>query len=77
MAYAAVELAASRLGEMSPVLVHGPSGVGKSHLLAGYATMVNLDRACRRHVLSRAIYDEFPANCMEVPARLSEKLPSG
>ncbi len=35
MAYAAVELAASRLGEMSPVLVHGPSGVGKSHLLAG------------------------------------------
>lgn len=35
MAYAAVELAASRLGEMSPVLLHGPSGVGKSHLLAG------------------------------------------
>ena len=35
MAYAAVELAANRLGEMSPVLVHGPSGVGKSHLLAG------------------------------------------
>lgn len=35
MAYAAVELAANRLGEMSPVLLHGPSGVGKSHLLAG------------------------------------------
>ena len=35
MAFAAVELAANRLGEMSPVLLHGPSGVGKSHLLAG------------------------------------------
>ena len=34
MAYAAVELAVNRLGEMSPVLLHGPSGVGKSHLLA-------------------------------------------
>lgn len=34
MAYAAVELAVARLGEMSPVLLHGPSGVGKSHLLA-------------------------------------------
>jgi chromosomal replication initiator protein len=34
MAYAAVELAVNRLGEMSPVLLHGPSGVGKTHLLS-------------------------------------------
>jgi len=33
MAFAAVELAASRPGEMSPLVVHGPSGVGKTHLL--------------------------------------------
>jgi chromosomal replication initiator protein len=33
MAYAAVEIAASRPGEMSPLVIHGPSGVGKSHLL--------------------------------------------
>jgi chromosomal replication initiator protein len=35
MAFAAVELAATRPGEMSPLVVHGPSGVGKTHLLEG------------------------------------------
>ncbi len=35
MAFAAVEIAASRPGEMSPLVIHGPSGVGKSHLLEG------------------------------------------
>ena len=35
MAYAAVELAAGRPGEMSPLVLHGPSGVGKTHLLEG------------------------------------------
>jgi len=35
MAHAAVELAALRPGEMSPLVIHGPSGVGKSHLLEG------------------------------------------
>jgi chromosomal replication initiator protein len=34
MAYAAAELATSRLGEISPVLLYGPTSVGKSHLLA-------------------------------------------
>jgi chromosomal replication initiator protein len=35
LAQAAAELAAARPGEMSPLLVHGPSGVGKTHLLEG------------------------------------------
>ena len=35
MALAAVELAATRPGEMSPLVVHGPGGVGKTHLLEG------------------------------------------
>jgi chromosomal replication initiator protein len=35
MAFAAVEIAASRPGEMSPLVIYGPSGVGKSHLLEG------------------------------------------
>jgi chromosomal replication initiator protein len=35
MAFAAVELSAARPGEMSPLVIHGPSGVGKSHLLEG------------------------------------------
>jgi chromosomal replication initiator protein len=33
MAHAAVEIAASRPGEMSPLVIYGPSGVGKTHLL--------------------------------------------
>jgi chromosomal replication initiator protein len=33
MAVAAVELAATRPGEISPLVIHGASGVGKSHLL--------------------------------------------
>lgn len=36
MAYAAVELAANRPGEMSPLFLHGPSGVGKTHLLEAF-----------------------------------------
>lgn len=35
MAYAAAELAVTRPGEMSPLVIHGPSGVGKTHLLEG------------------------------------------
>ncbi|MFM7034976.1 MAG: DnaA ATPase domain-containing protein [Planctomycetia bacterium] len=38
MAYAAVELAAHRPGEMSPLFLHGPSGVGKTHLLEGFCS---------------------------------------
>jgi len=44
MAHAAVELAVSRLGEMSPVLLHGPSGVGKSHLLAAVCGRARQER---------------------------------
>lgn len=36
MAFAAVELAANRPGEMSPLFLHGPSGVGKTHLLEAF-----------------------------------------
>lgn len=35
MAIGAIELAAARPGEMSPLVIHGPSGVGKTHLLDG------------------------------------------
>ncbi|MFN9369892.1 MAG: DnaA ATPase domain-containing protein [Planctomycetia bacterium] len=35
MAYGAAELAVTRPGEMSPLVIHGPSGVGKTHLLEG------------------------------------------
>lgn len=35
MALGAIEIVASRPGEMSPLVIHGPSGVGKTHLLEG------------------------------------------
>jgi len=38
MAFAAVELAASRPGQMSPLVLHGPSGSGKTHLLEALCT---------------------------------------
>jgi chromosomal replication initiator protein len=40
MAFAAIELAAARPGEMSPLVLHGPSGVGKSHLLEGICSRI-------------------------------------
>lgn len=40
MAFAAVELAVTRPGEMSPLFLHGPSGVGKTHLLEGFCSQV-------------------------------------
>lgn len=33
MAFAAIDIAAARPGEMSPLVVYGPGGVGKTHLL--------------------------------------------
>jgi chromosomal replication initiator protein len=35
MAFGAIEIVASRPGEMSPLVIHGPTGVGKTHLLEG------------------------------------------
>jgi len=52
MAYAAVELAAARPGEMSPLVVHGPSGVGKTHLV---------EAACDR---ARELHPGISAVCL-------------
>ncbi len=40
MAHAAVQLTISRPGEMSPLFLYGPSGVGKTHLLESYCGLV-------------------------------------
>jgi chromosomal replication initiator protein len=40
MAFAAAEMAIQRPGEMSPLVIHGPSGVGKTHLLEGLCERV-------------------------------------
>jgi len=43
LAWAAAESVVRQPGEMSPLLIHGPTGVGKTHLLEGIRT------AARRH----------------------------
>lgn len=40
MARAAAEMVVSRLGEISPLVIHGPSGTGKTHLLEGIVSLV-------------------------------------
>ncbi|MGI9178249.1 MAG: DnaA ATPase domain-containing protein, partial [Pirellulales bacterium] len=52
MACAAVEMAALRPGEVSPLVIHGPSGVGKTHLLEG---------ACER---ARELHPGINAVCL-------------
>ena len=52
MAFAAVELAAARPGEMSPLVIHGPSGVGKTHLV---------EAACER---ARELHPGTTAVCL-------------
>jgi len=51
MAHAAVELAGARPGEMSPLVLHGPSGTGKTHLLEGLC-----DRFRALHPRASAVY---------------------
>ena len=51
MAHAAVELAGARPGEMSPLVLHGPSGTGKTHLLEGIC-----DRFRTLHPRASAVY---------------------
>ena len=52
MAYGGVEMAVARPGEISPLVIHGPSGVGKTHLLEG---------ACER---AREIHPGVNAVCL-------------
>ncbi len=44
MARAAAEMVVSRLGEISPLVFHGPSGTGKTHLLEGIASLIREQR---------------------------------
>ncbi len=44
LAYAAAQMVAERLGELSPLVIHGPTGVGKTHLLQGIVGAVRKAR---------------------------------
>lgn len=63
MAFAAVELAVNRLGEMSPVLLHGPSGVGKSHLITAIYNFAREQRPGLSAVMLSA--EQFTTNFLQ------------
>ena len=50
VAYASVELAACEPGRATPLLIHGPSGVGKTHLAEGLWSAVRRSDRSRRCV---------------------------
>ena len=50
LGFASAEMAARRPGQITPLLIYGPTGVGKTHLLQGIWT------AARRHRTARAVY---------------------
>jgi chromosomal replication initiator protein len=51
LAFTSAELAARKLGSISPLLIHGPTGVGKTHLLEGIYSEVR-----RRQPHVQAVY---------------------
>ncbi len=51
MAYTAAQMVVERPGTISPLLIHGPCGVGKTHLARGI-----VDQMRTRHRLRRVIY---------------------
>lgn len=63
LALASAEMAAQRPGEISPLLIHGPTSVGKTHLLEGISTAVR-----KVHPKITAIYlpaEQFTSHFLE------------
>ncbi|HZZ70853.1 MAG TPA: DnaA/Hda family protein [Pirellulales bacterium] len=53
LAYAAMQMALERAGQVSPVYLYGPTGVGKTHLLEGlWSEIRQVRRDCRAVYLS-------------------------
>ena len=63
LAYASAEMAARQPGQITPLVIHGPTGVGKTHLLQG--TWIALRKA---HRTIRVIYlsaEQFTSSFLE------------
>jgi chromosomal replication initiator protein len=63
LALASAEAVARRLGEMNPLLIHGPTGVGKTHLLEGIWTAVR--KTCRQLTTVYLSTEEFTSYFLE------------
>lgn len=62
LARAAAEMVVERPGEMSPLVVHGPTGVGKTHLLEG---IWNAARKSRRLTAVYLTAEQFTTSFLE------------
>jgi len=63
LALASAEAVARRPGEMTPLLIHGPTGVGKTHLLEGIWTAVR--KNCRQLTAIYLSAEEFTTYFLE------------
>jgi len=63
LAFASAETAARRPGEMTPLVIHGPTGVGKTHLLQGIWCAVRRTRRSLRAVYLSA--EQFTSGFVE------------
>jgi chromosomal replication initiator protein len=54
LAYTACEMVLERPGQINPLLIHGPSGTGKSHLAIGLAHKLRLTHRMRRVLILTA-----------------------
>ena len=54
LAYTACEMVLERPGQINPLLIHGPSGTGKSHLAIGLAHKMRLSHRMRRVLILTA-----------------------
>jgi len=63
LALASAEAVARRPGEMTPLLIHGPTGVGKTHLLEGIWTAAR--KACRQLTAVYLSAEEFTTYFLE------------
>lgn len=71
-AWTAAQLAAERPGQTSPLLIHGPTATGKTHLLEGIRTQVRCDHPqCRVVCLTS---EQFTSGYVEAARR--RELPS-
>ena len=66
LAFVSAEMVAQRPGQITPLLIHGPTGVGKTHLLEGIWTAAQLRRTAAR----------LPSTCRPSNSPASSSRPS-
>lgn len=63
LAFASAEMAARQPGQITPLVIHGPTGVGKTHLLQGIWTAIRKSRRAARVIYLSA--EQFTSTFLE------------